>query len=540
MFSRFSVNKRLQPVNMSAASPSGTIFSLNYDFHLGVTDNGNVRGITNNKDTSRSQTFGYDPLNRLISAKTTGSDCSQTTLNPNQTRYWGNSYSYDAWGNLLTKTVTQCGGEHLNVSAGVNNQLQGYGYDSAGNMTHDATANLNYSFDQANRITGANGFTYTYDADGNRLAKSNGSAGTLYWYMSPGIVAESDLSGNLQSEYVFFDGERVARRDLPGGAVSFYVSDFLKTTDVVTDAQGSIKNESDFYPWGGELQFLANDSNHYKFTGKERDSETGLDYFGARYYSNGLGRFITPDWSAKPATVPYAVLGDPQSLNLYTYVRNIPTSQIDADGHCPPCNVEEETGVIIPEEEAIGAGTATATAEVEATATTAVTGGGGFLSLLKGPPTPGLAVGVVVVFGPAMTFPQSVSSDWPKDENGNYVRFDGKTGQPQLGQARGADEDKSQSDDARDRARTNGGIAKPPKGVGSVPPDQRDPKRSATRAERQRLLDQQKGICPWCRKPTTVDKSATHHLRRHADGGRTKKSNLKVVCRKPCHVDIHK
>jgi RHS repeat-associated protein len=85
--------------------------------------------------------------------------------------------------------------------------------------------------------------------------------------------------------------------------------------------------------WGGELQFIANDSNHYKFTGKERDSESGLDYFGARYYSNGLGRFITPDWAAKPAAVPYAVLGDPQSLNLYTYVRNIPTTLIDDDGH---------------------------------------------------------------------------------------------------------------------------------------------------------------------------------------------------------------
>jgi RHS repeat-associated protein len=167
------------------------------------------------------------------------------------------------------------------------------------------------------------------------VKKSNGSTGTLYWYMSPGIVAESDLSGNLTSEYVFFSGERVARRDGTNGSggVFYYFSDHLKTTDIVTDAQGNIKNESDFYPWGGELQFLANDSNHYKFTGKERDSETGLDYFGARYYSNGLGRFITPDWAAKATAVPYAEFADPQSLNLYTYVRNVPTTRVDADGH---------------------------------------------------------------------------------------------------------------------------------------------------------------------------------------------------------------
>jgi RHS repeat-associated protein len=127
----------------------------------------------------------------------------------------------------------------------------------------------------------------------------------------------------------------VARRDGLNGAggIFYYFSDHLKTTDIVTDAQGNIKNESDFYPWGGELQFLANDSNHYKFTGKERDSESGLDYFGARYYSNGLGRFITPDWAAKAAAVPYAEFSDPQSLNLYSYVRNVPTSRSDPTGH---------------------------------------------------------------------------------------------------------------------------------------------------------------------------------------------------------------
>jgi RHS repeat-associated protein len=86
------------------------------------------------------------------------------------------------------------------------------------------------------------------------------------------------------------------------------------------------------------LQFTNDDSNHYKFTGKERDAETGLDYFGARYYSNGLGRFITPDWADKAAAVAYADFADPQSLNLYTYVRNIPTSKVDPDGHeCPEC-----------------------------------------------------------------------------------------------------------------------------------------------------------------------------------------------------------
>ena len=168
--------------------------------------------------------------------------------------------------------------------------------------------------------------------------------GTLYWAMTPGVVAETDLAGTLKSEYVFFDGERVARRDGATGAggVFYYFSDHLKTASVITDSAGVIKAESDYYPWGGELQFVNNDSNDYKFTGKKRDLETGLDYFGARYYSNGLGRFVTPDWAAKATAVPYALFNDPQTLNLYTYVGGNPASKADPDGHCfwDACAVE--------------------------------------------------------------------------------------------------------------------------------------------------------------------------------------------------------
>jgi RHS repeat-associated protein len=151
--------------------------------------------------------------------------------------------------------------------------------------------------------------------------------------MSPGIVAESDLQGNLTAEYVFFDGRRVARKDFPSNAVSYYFSDELKTASVITDSAGNIKSDSDFYPWGGELQLLNNDSNHYKYGGHERDGETGLDYMLARYYSNPLGRFLTPDWDGHPTEVPYANFGNPQSLNLYTYGKNNPTTFGDPDGH---------------------------------------------------------------------------------------------------------------------------------------------------------------------------------------------------------------
>ncbi len=81
----------------------------------------------------------------------------------------------------------------------------------------------------------------------------------------------------------------------------------------------------------------AEDCGESRSSGKERDSETGLDYFGARYYGSTMGRWLTPDWSAEPEPVPYAQLGEPQSLNLYAYVGNRPVTLVDSTGHCPPC-----------------------------------------------------------------------------------------------------------------------------------------------------------------------------------------------------------
>jgi RHS repeat-associated protein len=78
----------------------------------------------------------------------------------------------------------------------------------------------------------------------------------------------------------------------------------------------------------------------HRSTGKERDAESGNDYFGARYYASSMGRWLSPDWSAQPKPVPYANLENPQSLNLYSYVLNNPLSHTDADGH--ECTVDGE------------------------------------------------------------------------------------------------------------------------------------------------------------------------------------------------------
>src|SRR5689334_13531364 len=86
----------------------------------------------------------------------------------------------------------------------------------------------------------------------------------------------------------------------------------------------STRYDADFDPFGGEHVVTNTCPQNYKFTGKERDTESNLDNFEARYYSSQFGRFQSADWSAVPVPVPYADLGNPQTLNLYAYVKNNP------------------------------------------------------------------------------------------------------------------------------------------------------------------------------------------------------------------------
>jgi RHS repeat-associated protein len=156
----------------------------------------------------------------------------------------------------------------------------------------------------------------------------------------------------VQNTYVFFNGQRVARLDSTG-AVHYYFSDHLGSHGVVENATASAcEQDADYYPYGGEQNDYCTTPvpQHHKFTGKERDTESGLDNFGARYSASSMGRFMTPDWAVKPATVPYASFGDPQTLNLYAYVENGPLNKVDADGHYMLGSISVTAGATYVEE----------------------------------------------------------------------------------------------------------------------------------------------------------------------------------------------
>jgi len=319
-------NPRLQPVEMKAASSWGTEMDLTYNFSLGSSDNGDVVGIANNLDNTRSHAFSYDQLNRIATAGTqitSGSNC------------WGEQYTIDVWGNLTNiappSTYSGCTGESLNISVTSANQVTTNSYDASGNVLNDGVNQ--YTWNSESQTKTAAGVTYTYDAEGMRIEKSSG---TLYWYgKGSEVLDESDLSGNIINEYVYFGGVRVARRQGSGSTATlyFYLGDHLASSRVITTSNGATCYSADFYPFGGERTFLNSCAQNYKFTGKERDDETGNDNFGARYYSSDLGRFLSPDWSSGSAAVPFANYNNPQTLNLYQFVEDDPESLLDLDGH---------------------------------------------------------------------------------------------------------------------------------------------------------------------------------------------------------------
>jgi RHS repeat-associated protein len=106
-------------------------------------------------------------------------------------------------------------------------------------------------------------------------------------------------------------------------AVKFHLGDHLGSSNVVIDEAGNWVNREEYTPYG-ETSFGSFARKRYRFTGKERDEESGLNYHGARYYAPWLGRWISCD-----------PIGLASGLNLYDYVRGNPVRLLDSTGLAP-------------------------------------------------------------------------------------------------------------------------------------------------------------------------------------------------------------
>jgi RHS repeat-associated protein len=224
------------------------------------------------------------------------------------------------------------------------NRVTGWGYDASGNITGSLTgapfATLGYDAESRqtayqDSMTSAQ---YSYDGEGRRVQSVVNGATVVYVY---------DATGNLAAEYGSA-GTSSGRQ--------YLTADYLGSTRLVTDGTGAVVERRDYGPYGEQIPSsgcgqpaganrsprcdvagYVDTAGHavevgvrQQFTGKERDGESGLDYFGARHLSGAQGRFTSPDPTPSGISIQ-----DPQSWNLYSYVCNRPTRFVDGNGLWP-------------------------------------------------------------------------------------------------------------------------------------------------------------------------------------------------------------
>lgn len=310
----------------------------------------------------------YDALHRLASA--TGReqatappaspwDDAVKSQDPTLTRAYAESYQYDAVGNLLTLQHQAPGGDftrHYALSPGTGpadgNRLHrlsvgqtdvDYAYDAAGNLL-DETTSRHFEWDHADRLrtyrtqtAGAEPSVfarYLYGADGRRvqkLVRRQGGGYDVTIYVGGVFEHHRSVQGATVLEndtlHVMDAESRLATRRVgapfPGDSspqVQYHLGDHLGSSQLVVDAAGAWVRREEHTPYG-ETSFGGFAAKRYRFTGKERDEESGLYYHGARYYAPWLARWASTD-----------PIGLRDGINVYLYAHANPMSFFDPDG----------------------------------------------------------------------------------------------------------------------------------------------------------------------------------------------------------------
>ena len=281
--------------------------SIKYNYYTTEDNTHNNGKIVSEQDmvSGETVTYTYDSLNRLASA--TSSD------NPG----WGQSYTYDGFGNLTQQNVTKGTAPSLNVTynASTNRRTTDCA-DANGNIgAASASCSEGYSYDAANRITAVGSTAYSYAPNNQRVYNFTGAGRELTYYGAGGqkLTTYSLNNNGVQptavstGRFYYFGGKLIKNA---GGYVT-------------PDRLGSIGK---YFPYGQERP-SATTNNKEKFATYYRDSETGLDYANNRYHQPGHGRFLTADPYGGSATA-----GDPGSWNRYSYVGGDPVNRGDPSG----------------------------------------------------------------------------------------------------------------------------------------------------------------------------------------------------------------
>ncbi len=297
--------------------------------------NGNVNTqalINSGLNSYNSYAYLYDNYNRLTQFKYS----IGATIE---------SFSYNNDGNISYRYVNGVKSYYYNFAAGTNklsNVYNGtitgyYTYDNKGNVTADGLKSISgITYDHRNlplNMTGGSGtYYYRYDDGGNRIYKQDLSTKEFYLRDYTGKeLAVYDMNTNkIKLANIYGNDGMIGRIDVSwNGSIRtdtryYYLKDHLGSTRVEFDRNASVSSAYGYYAYGQISQSYnnSNPNDKYKFTGKERDTETNYDYFGARYYDSELGRFLSCDkYSYKYP-----------SLSSYQYGGNNPIRYIDING----------------------------------------------------------------------------------------------------------------------------------------------------------------------------------------------------------------
>ena len=243
----------------------------------------NINKVTDNLDTSNLQDFTYDAVERLTNASGAYGDLT---------------YTYDAIGNRSEKTVNSVVDTYTYNNGKLTQTTQlALIYDAMGNTTQ--RGGDSYVYNQAGRLSIAtiNSTPYQYDYNflGQRVMKNSGTDMRYYQYgLSGELLAEFDGSGNVQVEYIYLNGQRIA---FVTDAIYYVDTNHIDAPLALTNQAGNLVWQASYTPFGkvDMTTDLLSEKLTARFPGQYFDEESGLHYNYFRDYDPELGRYIQSD-----------------------------------------------------------------------------------------------------------------------------------------------------------------------------------------------------------------------------------------------------